>query len=359
MKAITSCDGFFNLDFFSTFKITKSNPKVMKQLFFKLSLILFSLLFILSCKKKDTSDPATKPVPVSISYTYSSDLQSSKDISFATYAISDIDLMCALWGDGSFYLDFYSSVPSITSGGTVTCIRDPISKLLNITFNNTTCLDGKLRDGSLFMDYSYVSGPNPSANYYRDFGFAARLILSNYKVNGWLIEIYDPNKPATIKNTLSTTSFDPTKTNLTWELAGKFKLTNLSDSSKTIIWDGTLIKTLTNTSDTSVYKTSSSYAIGWKFARISYKGTVTGMTGVTVPFTYVIDNSNPIVRDFNCSLSVPTIPGSNKFHPFISGDALFTTSNYDPRTINYGPAQACDNSGTISFHGETHIVDFD
>ena len=123
---------------------------------------------------------------------------------------------------------------------------------------------------------------------------------------------------------------------------------------KFCVWDGTLSKTLANSDNSSVFNPNKNTAINWNIANLSYNGTIKGSTERNTPFTYEINSTNPIVRSFNCSYSPPATIGVTDFHPFIGGVALFTTSNFHPRTINYGPTQDCDNKINISFKGETY-----
>jgi hypothetical protein len=317
-------------------------------------LFAFAGLFLFNCRKKDDPEPPPAPDP----YTYNNELQSSKDITFSTLLISDIDIIMSFPAENDFYEGFHLPIPDANSGssGTVTSIRDISSKYVFVSFSQTKCLDGRNRSGSISMEYD-KNGLN--AVNYHDFGFSSSINLYNYLVDGWKIELFDAAVPATIGNLVGSANYDPAHTNLSWKIQGKFKLTHPTDPGRNIIWDGTLVKTLINTGDTSVFSPSKTQPINWDIAKVQYTGTVTGTTGQTVSFNYLVDGNKPLTRDFNCAFVPPGSTGVTEFHPFVNGAATFTTANYHPRTIDYGPQNACDNSGTVSFKGETYNVNFD
>lgn len=324
--------------------------------------IIFICILILSslnsCKKKEPSTPEPTPDP----YTYSADLQSAKDISFATFAISDLDMMCGFVGENTFLNHFYKEIPGTSA---MSASRDYSQKILAIGFNKTNCIDGYLRDGSVFLSYGYDpiynTNANPQSDYYRDYGFSGSLVVNEYKLNDWKIELFDVNKTAHIVNSVSSLGYDPSKVNLTWEISGKFKFTHLKDLSRNMIWEGKIVKTLTNTSNPAVFSPDKSTAINWNLAKVVYTGTVSGLVLGDKPFSYSIDNSNnnELKRDFSCAFIPVGSTSVTQFHPFILGVATATISNYHPRIINHGPSNTCDNDGTISFNAETNTVKFD
>lgn len=339
--------------FFISLVINTQKMKNILNIIFSGILILSSLN---SCKKGVPSTPEPTPDP----YTYNAELQSAKDISFATFAISDLDMMCSFVGENAFLNHFYKEVPGTSA---MAANRDDYQKTLAIGFGKTSCIDGYLRDGSVFLSYSYDpnynSAANPQSNYYRDYGFAGRLALGQYILNDWKIELFDASKHPHIVNRVSSVGYDPSKVDLTWEITGKFKFTHLKESSRDMIWEGTIVKTLTNTSDPAVFASNKSTAINWNLAKVSYTGIVSGIVLGDKPFSYYIDDNNALQRDFSCAVVPVGSTGVTQFHPFISGGATATISDYHPRIINYGSANACDNDGTISFNSETHTVKFD
>ena len=322
----------------------------MKHFISTLALLTAFLLLDYSCRKKEET-PVETPAPVTPDpYTYNPDLQSSKDISFAMLALTDVDMLCSSLAEGALYPDFYG--PLNSSSGSAIVTRDTVSKLIIISYNNVLCKDGKVRDGTLVIDHK----PFVATLRYSNAGFAATVILVNYTVDGWKIELFDATKPARIANTLSSSGFDPSATSLSWQFKGKFKLSNAAKT-KDIVWDGDLNKVLANTDDPTVYHPDKQGPVNWKLAKMDYSGSVSGgISGSS--FTYVTDATTPPRRDFNCVVT-PAISANAELHPFTAGAALFKISTYHPRSINYGPVSACDVSGTISFKDETHTVDFE
>jgi hypothetical protein len=323
----------------------------MKQVKLFIAVFVCTIIVLSGCKKK--ADPEPEPEPAPDPYTYNAEVTSSKDISFATLIISDIEMMMGLVGENNFF-GFYSNTS--TSAGTCTVIRDTQAKYLIVAFNDAKCKDGRTRNGSIFLQY----GQNGlGADYYRSYGFSGNISLSNYFVDGWLVEVNSPTVPVTIGNLVSSPNFDPAVTNLSWKFQGNLKLTHPTDPGRNIVWNGTLVKTLTNTSDPLVFSPTKTVSINWSKAKVNYTGTVTGTTNQSVSYNYLISTNDPLVREFSCSHVPAGTTGVTDFHPIIKGSSTFTTSNYHPRTINYGPQGACDNSGTVSFKGETYNVDFD
>jgi hypothetical protein len=263
-------------------------------------------------------------------------------------------------------------------------VRDIAAKQLVFAWNNTLCRDGRVRDGSIFLYYGKDQVSNPDANensrYYRDFGFVGRIQLSNHKVDGWLITTYDPAAPAYIYNKLERDNYDPSITKLSWLIAGKFLLSHPTDPSKNLIWDGKLLKTLTNSDDPKIFHPSKQKSINWIdpqqgiFAIVSYSGKINGETAGGVPFSMEISPLTPLVRDFSCSsdwvaavskdISGTVNTRKEEYHPFIRGIASFTTGSSYPRQIYYGNEgtqdlpQQCDNEGTVLIKGNLYKVDF-
>ena len=304
--------------------------------------------FYSSCKKKD-KDPVETEIPAPVTpvapdpYTYNPELQSSKSIAYAATALTDIEMICAFTGERYPKPLFYEPAPG---GGSIVTTIDTVSYYLFISYNNTLCKDGKVRDGTIALNYGTSSTP---PKYYRQYGYTGKLQLINYTVDGWKIAL---TKSSTITNKLGSPNFNPATTNLSWELAGGFMLTRQND---TIVWDGSITKLLANTNDPMVFP-GPDKPINWSAAKVQYFGAVSG-TYKGLSYTFKLDASKPPLRDFVC-----TVPGSqqgSQLHPFTAGEALFTISNYHPRSINYGAPQTCDNKATVSFKGEVYDINLD
>jgi hypothetical protein len=356
----------------------------MKRVTLCLSLIAAAL--ITGCKKEPNVVPEAD-----------TEVQSAIDVAFATYVITDIDMMCSFMGENTLLQHFFTAQPGTASGstGTMTATRDTMNNSLAMSFNKTKCMDGRLRDGTVYMDWEDLDNiATNNDNYIRDFKYRGRLALLNYKVDGWIVDEYNEQAPAYIYNTLPGSDYSTSSTNVTWSIEGKFKFTNPTDSSRNMVWDGKLKKTLVNTSNKKVMDPSKQKAIVWDSAIVSYSGKVSGLVSSTVPFDMEVSSNNPLIRDFrfnpkstdsnkypNCQevlAAVPTVTtGGNvvlttlysTHHPFIKGIASFTpgvnTNNQKyPRQIYFGnegntdlPAQ-CDNKGEVLIKGVSYSVDF-
>lgn len=353
----------------------------MKRVILGFSVLALSTTFLLNCKPK----PNVVPEP-------DTEVQSAVYASYSTYIASDIEMICSFLGEDAFLNHFYSEYPGSSSGntGTVTCIRDTHTtgndktRRLSMTFNKTRCKDGRLRDGSVIMDYG-KNTDYPNANYTRAPYFVGAIYFANYIVDGWEIELFNPGAPVYLYNTVPSPTYNPRNINLTWKFAGKLKFTNLTDPNKNMVWEGELFKTLTNTNDPKVI-VSQTTAITWSLAVINYTGHVSG-SGPTVdedgvitpnvPFHMVINPEYPLTRDFQCSPDkvagvVPPVGTTTittnieEHHPFISGVVSFTTGSQYPRQIYYGnegeretlPTAQCDNTGEVLIKGISYRVNF-
>jgi hypothetical protein len=321
-------------------------------------LIVMSLsLFIVSCGKK----PNVEPVP-------DKEFKSSIDASYAAMIATDIDMICAYVGENNLVPKFYYHQPQLAGTAysvTVSNDNSVDGRNLFIVFNNTKCLDGRMRDGTIKMNYKSA---NPNAVYYRSFEFVGNVSLIGYKVDGWSVEL---RNSFFIKNLLPSPSYSSAKTNLSWSLGGDFDLKHPNDPTKNIHANINLTKTLANTSSPIVFAPSQAAAINWSLAVVEYKGTMFGETAGNVPFKYEINNSRPLIRDFTCypdKISGVAIASNSitsrfeEYHPFLNGAASFTTSTAYPRVIYYGSedgsAPQCDNTGAVAIKGISYPVNF-
>lgn len=323
----------------------------MKKILYSFGFLTLVLMSFQNCKKEseqiDTPDP----------YTYSGDLSTAKNITSVSFVVSDLEMLCGFLGDFDLFPDFY--LPISDSTGIVNVSQDTSAKKITIKYNKTKCVDGKTRSGSVLLDYS---GSAYGSLIYRNPGFTTKVTLSNYEVDDWKIALSDQTKPIIITNQLTNSQFNPQTENLCWLITGSLKITNKQDSSKNTMWNGGFKKELTNTNNPDVFNPNKQKPIVWKKAIVSYKYDITGTTSyLEIPFTFKSNSPNPIVRDFNCSWLIPTMPEAKEIHPFTSGEAQFQTSSNHPRTINYGPDEPapCDFSGRISFKDESHTVAFE
>jgi len=285
-------------------------------------------------------------------YTYSADLQSSKDISEASMIISDLEMLCAFVGDKIFVPKFYRP---LNDPSAMVASMDTVAKYYSIAFNQAMCVDGKKRNGSVFVNYGLSS---PNVRFYHDFGFVGRVLLTNFEVNGWRVENLN-SAPFTISNKVSPANYDPSVTNLSWEIMGQLKFTKVTDTTKKLTWNGKVIKTLINTNNPVVFNPNKNAAIQWPFAVVIYSGQANGITTSILPYSAKTDK--PLKRDFNCNFMPPNNPNVTELHPFINGSLIFNCSNFHPRTINFGPDEPglCDDQGVVSFSSESHDIVFE
>lgn len=291
--------------------------------------------------------------------------QSSVDASLLNHMVMDIDMVFAFVGENDLSPAFYTVAPGAPAPTPPQ--RNTSNQYLTVIYNNTPCMDGIVRDGSLYMKYTDA----PNVNYYRDPGYKANMFNNGfYKVDGWSIRVPD-GKFFTVTNNMQV-GFDPSKTPLSWTIEGSLEFIHPTDPSKNMSWNGKLVKTLVNTEDHAVYNPSGAEMIHWSKAIVAYTGVVTGFTSADVPYKLEIDTYHPLTRDFTCYpdrvagvLSTqPLKTWAEEFHPVKSGIATFTTDDKYPRQIYYGnegnpelPAQ-CDNKGEVLIKGNTYAVDF-
>jgi hypothetical protein len=331
----------------------------MKKVALSFSILALTALFTLvGCKK----DKNVAPEP-------DTELQSSIDVTYGFFTITDIEQWAAFLGENQLFPRFY--IPTAYSTGTIVPERDTAKMEIKEAFNNTSCVDGFLRNGSIFVNYD-----NSAANsrYYRDFQYKAKIKLVNFSVDGWKVI---PKGDITVENLVAPVNYSPTTTNLSWSLVGDVKIIHPTDSGKNMHMIFNLVKTLLNTSTNSVFPVSKQATINWSLAVVGYKGTIYGETSRNVPFKYVIDETHQVVRDFRCSpdkvygVNVPpagtgtTTARIEEYHPFMNGSAAFTTADLYPRVIHYGPEvpvpdseAPCDNSGAVTIKGISYPVDF-
>jgi hypothetical protein len=320
---------------------------------------LFSFLVFTGCKKKESDPPESTTTTTGSApdpYTYNPETESSKDISFATFIVADLDMIVAYPGE-----DIVTGLPyESVSNGTVTVVRNIINNNIFVSFNNAKCRDGRTRSGTVGFSYNYDPVLNPTSNsstHFRDFSFAGYFLFFNYVVDGWKVETFDPDKPMYVYNDIPWPAIDPTVTDFDWNIKGKLKLTNTKNEQ--VIWDGNLRKKLDNAKDTLVYSLTRKKSINWNLSKLSYTGIVTGSIGAS-SYTYNVNYPKSLTRDFTCQFSgTSTVtPAPTHFFPFISGVAGFTISNLHPRSVDYGPTGDCDNKGKVTLKNETYDVDF-
>ena len=212
--------------------------------------------------------------------------------------------------------------------------RDSVNKIDSVIFNNSTCLDGRTRNGILIFNYSASTN---GAKYYRDPGFSCIVTSVGYTVDGNAVNIINKS----INNT-TPIGFNPANTNLTWNIVSHIQVTKTEG---VLDFSCNRTKTLLNTSDPNVYH-GSSLPISWKLAKIGITGSGSGTTVKGVSFSG--NTTSMLVRDFGGC----TVSGR---HPFISGTLDFTPGTKATRHIDFGDG-TCDLNATVTINGITKNI---
>ncbi len=350
----------------------------MKKLNIGIFAALIAGMVVVACKKEPNVPPSND-----------TEVQTAIDATYATFLVSDVEMICSWIGEDASdgVQKFYIADSLRNTGGGVVVIRNNLSNRISINFNNTYCMDGRVRDGSLllfFKEPDFAQYPmTGNENYIRDYNFTGRITCEEYKVDGWLIDNVnldspDPNQtdyPILIKN-LRPNNATPVAGDLKWSFQGSFKMKKNQDS---MAWKGTFTKTLDNTENTKVFATNAQSAINWSLATISYVGDAKGYTPGNVPFQMKFYQNYPLTRDFSCfpdkvsgvSLTTSLTAQVSESHPFTSGVASFTTGTAYPREIyfdntqySYGGEESpvvlpvqCDNKATVQIKGIFYPID--
>lgn len=292
----------------------------------KLSLALAGLMIasaamISSCKKKEAAD---------------TDTTGAQDAHLAENTSNDVVSMGAQASDNTTAsLSTYRNGNNnqILGLGCAAVVRDTVAKTVTVTFNGSTCADGRTRSGSI--TYSYANSTN-GATHYRDPGFQLNVTSSNYVVDGNAVTI--ENK--TITNT-TPVGFNPATTNETWSITASITINKATGG--TVSWTCNRVKTLLNTS--SVY-TNAATPINWRNARVGFTGSATGSRSVGETFSISI--TNQLVRDFGgCELGGRA--------PFIEGTFTYAPSGKAVRIVDYGNG-SCDFDATVTINGVSHSI---
>lgn len=348
----------------------------MKRVTLGFSILALSTAFVLSCKPDKDVAP-----------TADTEVQSSVYASWANFVITDIEMACSFMAENNYAKTYYSAYPA--SGTTVTVQRDTVlnggnEDKMSMSWNNTKCIDGNVRSGSIYVYVPQGTNTGENIRYSRNYKWKGRIDLQAYKINGWIVKLYDSLVPAYLFNTIPSINYAPAG-NLTWRFAGKLKFIHPTDPKKNMVWDGELFKTLENTSDVKVFP-SKNTAINWMGAVLSYYGHFEG-TGPRVdandnviaadaPYKMKINPETHLIRDTKCSpdkvtgvaftATVTSLEQyGSEFHPFKSGVASFTVGTDYPRQIYYGneneptlTTPQCDNAGEVMIKGISYRVDF-
>lgn len=331
---------------------------MMKVVFAASTFCLLCVLF--SCRKSTTTtspvpDPPAPPVVTKAD----TEIVSALDVAFASGVANDFMLMAGFFADNN-YKHFFKNVPGTVQNlnDTMSVKRNEVARQITVIFKQTKCLDGKLRDGVLVLDFNYDPQAMPAqgagSRFFREAGFGCKLTLTNFKTGEWLIST-EGNQPATLLNTVSSAAFDPTKENLTWKLKGHFRFVLASNPNVTLTWNGELVKSLDNTASPAAFAPTKTQPVNWVSAKTSYTVSATGTLNNASTYTLSTEPTKPLRRDFQCALPIAFTPTPPKpeFHPIVDGilTLRLSTTNY-LRNIVYGTLEEsqapCNNQGLIA-----------
>ncbi|MBS1646526.1 MAG: hypothetical protein JST67_04235 [Bacteroidetes bacterium] len=292
-------------------------------------LMMAGAIITVSCKKS-TTQPAT---PVDNSTTEAADASSVSNVS------SDIDNMAAESSQGnmSTYRLANGGQESVSALSCATVVRDTVNRIVTATFSGTSpCLDGRTRSGTLIFNYSASPA---GVKYYRNPGYTCQVTSQNYMVDGNAISV-----TKTITNT-TPSGFNAATTNMTWSVTASVTMIKAGNEG-TVVWSANRVKTLLNTSDTSVYHGQAT-AITWSKARVGVTGGSSGTTAAGASFTSTI--TTQLVRDMTCAPN-SNYPGR---HPFIQGDITLTITGKATRYIDFGNG-TCGTTGSVTINGNNY-----
>lgn len=295
-----------------------------KKIIYGLSLLFVTgTLIMTSCKKKTKEEADT-------------DTTEASDHALAENISSDILHIASQAADNASggISGNRGAADEQTLSYCATVKRDSILKIDSVFFSNSTCLNGRTRNGILIFNYSASLS---TAKHYRDPGFKCSVTSANYSVDGNAVNIISK----TIQNT-TPVDFQPNVTNLSWQIDGHITVTKAQG-----VHDFTFNRTkiLLNTADPNVYHGASS-AISWNLAKISLSGSASGTTAKGKTYTATI--TSPLIRDFGgCKVG-------NHF-PFIQGKLELRPATKATRYIDFGNG-SCDVDATVTINGVVHNI---
>jgi hypothetical protein len=325
----------------------------MKKIATKFSAVVLMAVALTSCNKKTNTAPEADK-----------EFQSAIDAVAATMIATDIDMIVSQASEYAYLASYRQS--TVSGSGIVNVNRDTTNKLNTITFINAMCVDGKVRNGVISINYT---GTTPAQLYIRNPGHVSNVTFSNYSVNQY--KIAGGGSSLKITNTTAA-GYSRSVTPITWKLEGELLIidTTKSASDIDIKWQGPLVKTLTNSNSNTVHP-ATNLPLVWTTtntalkgnainAMISYEGVVKGVTNKDVSYTLKIMDDMKLMRNFGCS---PDFYINPEFHPFVQGKVMFNTGGEDKSTryVYFGDEKNnpfCDNSGIININSVSYNVDF-
>ena len=285
------------------------------------------LITMTGCKKKDT-------------IAADSDTSGANDVSVAENTSNDVVNIGAQASEKGSTLSYREANDQGLFSCASVVIDSVVNRTITVTFNGSTCLDGRTRSGSLVFNYSASPA---SAKHYRDPGFTFTVTSQNYIVDGNQVNII--NK--TVTNT-TPAGFNPSTTNETWSISANISIIRASNAG-TVTWTCNRTITLLNTA--SVYPMTDTIpghnysAIDWPMAKTQLDGTASGTRANGETYTAT---ATAMVRDFGgCNIAGR--------HPFISGELDYSPSGKATRYINFGNG-TCDLLATVTIYNVSYTI---
>lgn len=318
-----------------------------KYLFKSLFLAALAVIALSGCKKEKETQ-------------IDKDTGAAEDNAYAENVSSDITTIASQAADdnssslNSYRLADASEVLSLCA----TVVVDTTNRIVTVTFNGNTCIDGRTRSGVLTFDYH----ASPAASkHYRDPGFTCTVTSSNYVVDGNQVNII--NK--TITNTTNggdAYTFNPVTMNERWHITADISITKTNGA--VITWNCDRIKTLLNTSTVCLasdfvnFPSNDIIPIDWLHARVGITGSATGTrTYNNVTESFSVNITSMMIRDFGAC-------NYNGRRPFYIGSLDYTRTGYPTRHLEYGSDAAGNTSNdcdlwvkiTMTINGNPYTV---
>ncbi len=284
--------------------------------------VIAGLMFA-SCKKDNATDEETT---------------SAQDHAMAENVYNEINSMAAQASDisASSLSNFRGSEDQlILSLSCANITHDSVNHIVTITFNGQTCIDGRVRSGSLIVNYSASTN---GATHFRDPGFSCAVTSNNYVVDGNAVNII--NK--TVTNTTAV-GFNPANINLTWHIDAHVSITKSTGG--TIDWNCNRNIELLNTADTNVYHGAPT-PITWSLARVGHTGSANGTCADGDSYTATV--TAMLIIDFGGCIV-------NGKHPIIQGTLDLTKGTHPVRHVDFGNG-TCDNLATVTVNNHVHTI---
>jgi len=300
------------------------------------ALLLSSALFMFSCKKN--------------SETTDSDTSGANDNAMAENTSNDIVSIGSQAADGDALVTGRLGGDDNNVLSCASVVRDTAAKTVTVTFNGSTCFDGRTRSGSITFNFSQSAA---NSVHYRDPGFKCAVSFNNYTVEGNQVSNSSSHTIENTSNGGNPVGYNPATTNETWHITANMSIAKLNGG--TVSWNCDRTKTLLNTSTTcpaadfTNFPTSDVTAIDWPHARVGITGTAGGTRANGETFTVTV--TSELVRDFGaCNIGWK--------HPFILGTLDFAPSGKPVRHVDYGAPNngQCDLIATVTINGHTYTI---